>query len=205
MSDFTGMSLTNRLRIKAVKTLSDDWYILKKTTFDWLRSDGAWQTMNRETYDRGNGAVLLPIDLKRKTVLLTRQFRYPAYVNGYNDLLIEAAAGLLDKAAPQDRIRKEVEEELGLRLDSVNHVFTCFMSPGSVTEKLHFFVAEYDAKMRVNAGGGKASEGEDIEVLELPLQRALHMIETGEIQDGKTVMLLQHLALESHKQQEVSA
>lgn len=190
------MSLATRVNVKSVETLSDDWYVLKKTTFDWMRSDGSWQTMSRETYDRGNGAVLLPYDPQRRTVLLTRQFRYPAYVNGCDDFLIEAAAGLLDSASPEQRIRKEVEEELGLRLDQVRHVFTCFMSPGSVTERLHFFLAEYDAGMRVGPGGGEAAEGEDIEVLEIDLTEALSMIRTGAIQDGKTVMLLQHLALE---------
>lgn len=190
------MSVANRIKIKSVETLSDDWYLLKKTTFDWLRSDGSWQTMSRETYDRGNGAVLLPFDPQRRTVLLTRQFRYPAYVNGCDDFLIEAAAGLLDAASPEERIRKEVEEELGLRLDQVRQIFTCFMSPGSVTERLHFFLAEYHAEMRVGSGGGEAAEGEDIEVLEMGIDEALAMVRNGGIQDGKTVMLLQHLALE---------
>lgn len=199
------MSLATRIKIKAVETLSDDWYVLKKTTFDWRRSDGSWQTMSRETYDRGNGAVLLPFDPQRRTVLLTRQFRYPAYVNGCDGFLIEAAAGLLDSASPEERIRKEVEEELGLRLDQVRHVFTCFMSPGSVTERLHFFVAEYDAGMRVGPGGGEAGEGEDIEVLEVDLNEALAMIRSGAIQDGKTVMLLQHLALQVGSGQEVAS
>ena len=199
------MSVANRVKVKAVETLSDDWYLLKKTTFDWLRSDGSWQTMSRETYDRGDGAVLLPFDPQRRTVLLTRQFRYPAYVNGCDDFLIEAAAGLLDAASPEERIRKEVEEELGLRLDRVRHVFTCFMSPGSVTERLHFFVAEYDAEMRVGSGGGEAAEGEDIEVLEMDLAEALVKITSGAIQDGKTVMLLQHLAIQLQAAQEVKS
>ncbi len=189
------MSLANRLRIRNVQTLSDDWYTLKKTTFDWQRSDGTWQTMSRETYDRGNGAVLLPYDPVRQTVLLTQQFRYPAYVNGCDDFLIEAAAGLLDEASPEDRIRSEVDEELGLELANVQHIFTCFMSPGSVTEKLYFFVAQYDQSMRMGAGGGNIEEGEDIEVLELPLEEAMEMITTGAIQDGKTVILLQYAAL----------
>lgn len=196
MHENADMSLANRIQIESVETLSDDWYVLKKTTFRWLRSDGSWQKMSRETYDRGNGAVLLPFDPERRTVLLTRQFRYPAYVNGCDDFLIEAAAGLLDEASPEERIRQEVEEELGLVLDQVRHIFTCFMSPGSVTERLHFFVAEYHAGMRSGSGGGQASEGEDIEVLELGLNEAIAMIHSGEIQDGKTVMLLQHLALQ---------
>jgi len=195
MPEFADVSVSERLRIKQVETLSDDWYVLKKTTFEWLRSDGTWQKQSRETYDRGNGAVLLPFDPSRSTVLLTRQFRYPAYVNGCDGLLIEAAAGLLDEASPEERIKKEVEEELGLSLDKVSHIFTCFMSPGSVTERLHFFVAEYDVSMRVASGGGMADEGEDIEVLELTVAEAMRMIDAGEIQDGKTIMLLQHLAL----------
>jgi nudix-type nucleoside diphosphatase (YffH/AdpP family) len=189
------MSVSDRIKVREVTLLSDSHYILKKTTFDWRRADGGWQTQTRETYDRGNGAVLLPYDLVRKTVLLTRQFRYPAYVNGYDGLLIEAAAGLLDNASPEDRIRAEAEEEIGYRLREVRKVFECFMSPGSVTEKLHFFVAAYDASMRIGDGGGIAEEGEDIDVLELPIGEALAMIESGEICDAKTVMLLQHAAL----------
>jgi nudix-type nucleoside diphosphatase (YffH/AdpP family) len=189
------MSIADRIRVREVTLLSDSHYVLRKTTFDWRRSDGRWQTQTRETYDRGNGAVLLPYDPVRGTVLLTRQFRYPAYVNGYDGLLIEAAAGLLDNASPEDRIRAEAEEEIGYRLREVRKVFECFMSPGSVTEKLHFFVAEYDPSMRIGAGGGVAEEGEDIDVLELPLGEALAMIDSGKICDAKTVMLLQHAAL----------
>lgn len=189
------MSLAHRIRIHDVRTLSDDWYVLKKTTFDWLRSDGTWQALSRETYDRGNGATLLPFDPVKRTVLLTRQFRYPAYVSGYDDLLIEAAAGLLDGESPENRIRLEVEEELGLRLQDVRKVFACFMSPGSVTEQLHFFVGQYDASMRLSAGGGARDEGEDIEVMELPVDEALQMIQDGRICDGKTVMLIQYAAL----------
>jgi nudix-type nucleoside diphosphatase (YffH/AdpP family) len=189
------MNLAERIRIRHVAVLSDDWYVLKKTTFDWRRSDGCWQTMSRETYDRGNGAALLPYHLPRRTVLLTRQFRYPAYVNGCSELLIEAPAGLLDDASPEQRIRAEVEEETGYRLGTVRKVFESFMSPGSVTEKLHFFVGEYEPAMRVGRGGGVAAEGEDIEVLELPFDEALAMLQDGRIADGKTVMLLQYAAL----------
>lgn len=195
------MSLTDRIRIHDVITLSDDWYVLKKTTFDWRRSDGGWQTLSRETYDRGNGAALLPYDMERRTVLLTRQFRFPAYVNGCDDLLIEAAAGLLDEASPEDRIRAEVEEELGLTLGAAKALFSCYMSPGSVTERLYFFVAEYDPAMRSGHGGGNPSEGEDIEVLELDIDDALAMIGTGAIQDGKTILLLQYAALNLFERQ----
>ena len=189
------MSVQDRVRVRETKLLSDNWYVLKTTTFDWKRRDGAWQTQSREHYDRGNGSVLLPYNRANRTVLLVKQFRYPAYVNGYDDLLIEAAAGLLDDAEPEVRIRAEVEEELGYRLGEVRKVFEAFMSPGSVTEILHFFVAEYDAAMRVGDGGGHPDEGEDIEVLEPTIDEALAMIADGRICDAKTIMLLQHLAL----------
>jgi nudix-type nucleoside diphosphatase (YffH/AdpP family) len=189
------MSLADRIRVLDVRTLSDDWYVLKKTTFEWRRTDGVVQVVSRETYDRGNGATLLPFDPVRRTVLLTRQFRYPAYVNGYHDLLVETAAGLLDGIAPDERIKREVEEELGLVLDDVREVFACYMSPGSVTERLHFFVARYGACMRLGAGGGVVEEGEDIEVIEPSIEEALAMISDGRICDGKTVMLLQYAAL----------
>ncbi|MGR4865556.1 NUDIX domain-containing protein [Caulobacter sp. LARHSG274] len=189
------MSVSDRIRVRDVQLLSDDHYLLKKTTFDWRSNDGQWRTMSRETYDRGDGAVLLPYNLDRRTVLLTRQFRYAAYVSGYDDLLVEAAAGLLDDASPEDRIRAEVEEEVGYRLTAVRKVFEAFMSPGAVTETLHFFVAEYDAGMKVSEGGGLIDEGEEIEVLERTIDNALAMIATGEIRDAKTIMLLQYAAL----------
>jgi nudix-type nucleoside diphosphatase (YffH/AdpP family) len=189
------MSVSDRIRVRDVQLLSDDHYLLKKTTFDWRGDDGQWRTMSRETYDRGDGAVLLPYNLARRTVLLTRQFRYPAYVSGYDDLLVEAAAGLLDDASPEDRIRAEVEEEVGYRLTQVRPVFQAFMSPGAVTETLHFFVAEYDAAMKVSEGGGLIDEGEEIEVLEPTIDDALAMIASGEIRDAKTIMLLQYAAL----------
>jgi nudix-type nucleoside diphosphatase (YffH/AdpP family) len=189
------MSIADRIRVKDVRLLSDNHYTLKTTTFEWRRANGEWQTQHRESYDRGNGATLLPYHLKQRTVVLVRQFRYPAYVNGYDDLLIEAAAGLLDNASPEARIRAEAEEETGYRLREVHKVFEAFMSPGSVTEKLHFFVAEYEPEMRVGSGGGIADEGEDIEVLELSIDEALAMIADGRIVDAKTIMLLQYAAL----------
>ena len=185
------------MRIVDVKLLSDDWYVLKKTTFDYQRADGSWQRQSRETYDRGNGATVLLHDPLRRTVVLTRQFRLPAFVNGHDGMLIEAPGGLLEEASPEERIRAEVEEETGYRVHAVRKVFEAFMSPGSVTEKLFFFVAEYDAAAKVSEGGGVVSEGEDIEVLELPFDEALAMIKRGEIVDGKTIMLLQHAALNS--------
>jgi nudix-type nucleoside diphosphatase (YffH/AdpP family) len=189
------MSIADRIRVKDVRLLSDNHYTLKTTTFEWRRANGEWQTQHRESYDRGNGATLLPYHVKQRTVVLVRQFRYPAYVNGYDDLLIEAAAGLLDDASPEARIRAEAEEETGYRLREIKKVFEAFMSPGSVTEKLHFFVAEYEPAMRVGSGGGLADEGEDIEVLELSIEEALAMIGDGRIVDAKTIMLLQYAAL----------
>jgi nudix-type nucleoside diphosphatase (YffH/AdpP family) len=189
------MSVSDRIRVRDVRLLSDNWYVLKATTFDWRRADGTWQTQSRETYDRGNGAALLPYNLAARTVILTRQFRYPAYVNGCDGLLVEAPAGLLDDASPEERIRAEVEEETGYRLGEIRKIFECFMSPGSVTEKLHFFVAEYDAAMRVGAGGGVETEGEEIDVLELPFDEAMAMVADGRVADAKTIILLQYAAL----------
>ena len=189
------MTISDRIRVKDVRLLSDNHYVLKSTTFEYRRANGEWQTQHRETYDRGNGATLLPYNLARRTVVLVKQFRYPAYVNGYDDLMIEAAAGLLDNASPENRIRAEAEEETGYRFGAIKKVFEAFMSPGSVTEKLHFFVAEYESSMQVGSGGGIADEGEDIEVLELSIDEALAMIADGRIVDAKTIMLLQYAAL----------
>jgi nudix-type nucleoside diphosphatase (YffH/AdpP family) len=141
------MSISDRIRVKTVRPVSNNYGKVNDTTFEWRRSDGEWQTQRRETYDRGNGATLLPYNRKQRTVVLTRQFRYPAYVNGYDDLLIEAAAGMLDNASPEERIRLEAEEETGYRLHDVHKVFEAFSSPGTVTEKLHFFIAEYEPDM----------------------------------------------------------
>jgi nudix-type nucleoside diphosphatase (YffH/AdpP family) len=189
------MSISDRIRVKDVRLLSDKWYTLKTTTFEWRRRDGTWQTQQRETYDRGNAAVILPYNLKHRTVVLIKQFRYPAYVNGYDDLMIEAAAGLLDDESPENRIRAEAEEEAGYRLRDVHKVFEAFMSPGSVTERLHFFVAEYEPDMKIGDGGGLRDEGEDIEVIEPTIDEALAMIADGRVVDGKTIMLLQYAAL----------
>jgi nudix-type nucleoside diphosphatase (YffH/AdpP family) len=189
------MNMADRVRILDVKTLSDDWYVLRKTTFDYRRRDGAWQRLSRETYDRGNGATILLYDPDRRTVILTRQFRFPAFVSGWADLLIEAPAGLLDNASPEERIRAETEEETGYRVRDVRKVFEAFMSPGSVTEILYFFLGRYSPSDRLSAGGGNVAEGEDIDVFELTIDDALNRIQRGEIRDGKTIMLLQHAAL----------
>jgi nudix-type nucleoside diphosphatase (YffH/AdpP family) len=187
--------LSERVRVHSVKVLSDDWYILRKTNFDFQRSDGTWQRQSRETYDRGNGATILLYNRKKRTVILTRQFRYPGFVNGYRNLLIETPAGLLDERSPEEAIRKETAEETGYVIHDVHKVFEAFMSPGSVTEKLYFFVAQYDSAERQQHGGGVVEDGEDIETIELELEDALSRIASGEIRDGKTIMLLQYAKL----------
>jgi nudix-type nucleoside diphosphatase (YffH/AdpP family) len=189
------MTVSDRVRVKNVSELSDRRYRLTEVEFDYLRGNGEWQTQKREVFDRGHAATLLPYNLADRTVVLTRQFRLPAYLAGHDDLLIEAAAGMLDDESPENRIRAEAEEEIGYRLNDVREVFEAFMSPGALTEKLHFFVAEYDRSMRIGDGGGIADEGEDIEVLELAIDSALAMISDGRIADAKTFMLLQHAAL----------
>lgn len=183
------------VRITAEETLSDNWYLLKKLSFDLRRRDGSWQAQTREVYDRGNGAVILLYNQARRTVVLTRQFRIPAHVNEHSGFLIEAAAGLLDQASPEQRIRAEAEEETGYRVGVIEKVYEAFMSPGSVTERLHFFIGAYEADDRVGPGGGLVHEGEDIEVLELGYEQAIAMVKNGEIMDGKTIMLLQYLQL----------
>jgi len=183
------------VRIINTQTLSDDWYTLKKYTFALQRQNGEWQQQNREVYDRGNGATILLYNRQQRTVILTRQFRFPVYVNGHDGMLIEAAAGLLDNMDPENRIKAEAEEETGFRISHVEKVFEAYMSPGSVTEKLYFYIAEYQAEDRTGAGGGIEAEGEDIEVLEMTLDEALAAIESGLIVDGKTIMLLYHVAL----------
>jgi nudix-type nucleoside diphosphatase (YffH/AdpP family) len=193
------MSISDRVRIHSTRILSDRHFRLSEVEFDYRRGDGEWQTQTREVFDRGHAAALLPYNPASRTVVLTRQFRLPAYLAGHDDLLIEAAAGLLDDETPEKRIRAEAEEEIGYRLHDVRKVFEAFLSPGGVTEKLHFFVAEYDPSMRIGSGGGLAEEGEDIEVLELPLETALAMIADGRIVDAKTIMLLQHAALHLFK------
>lgn len=181
------------VRILKQHLLSDNWYVLKKIDFELQRRDGSWQPQTREVYDRGNGATIGLYNRARRTVILTRQFRIPAFVNEHHGYLIEAAAGLLDDASPEERIRLEAEEETGYRVRSVRKLFEAFMSPGSVTERVHFFVGEYQPEDRVADGGGLAEEGEDIEVLELPFAEALAMVDDGRIMDGKTLILLQYL------------
>lgn len=182
--------------VRDVEVVSNGWHVLRRTTLDVRRRDGRWDRQQRETYDRGNGATVLPFDAERGTVLLTRQFRWPAYVNGHPDgMLIEAAAGLLDEDDPETAVRREAAEELGIRLGALEHLGDVFMSPGSVTERVHFYLGAYTPADRVEAGGGIEDEGEDIEVLEVQLDEALAMVADGRIADGKTIMLLQWVAL----------
>ena len=181
-----------RVRVKTTRLLSDNWYRLHTTEFEYLDDNGTWSSQHRETYDRGNGATILLYDADRRTVLLTAQFRYPAYVNGHPDgVLLETAAGLLDDDDPETAIRREAVEETGHSIGEVTHVFDVFMSPGSVTERLHFYAAPYNAGTRTSEGGGLADEGEHITIVELGIEEALDMIDDGRIQDAKTIMLLQ--------------
>ncbi|ELY4775252.1 NUDIX domain-containing protein [Cronobacter turicensis] len=188
-------SVREKVRIIETQTLSDDWYVLKKYTFDYQRRDGQWQRQSREAYDRGNGATILLYNRAERCVILTRQFRLPVFLNGYDGLLTETAAGLLDEADPETRIRAEAEEETGYLVENVEKVFEAYMSPGSVTEKLYFFIGEYDPARRSGTGGGVADEGEDIEVVKMPIDDALRAVRDGEIVDAKTIMLLQYAAL----------
>ncbi|MFN3851663.1 MAG: GDP-mannose pyrophosphatase NudK [Spirosomataceae bacterium] len=188
--------MNSNVKIIEEKLLSDNWYRLNKITFDYRTKSGEWQRQSREAYDRGNGAVILLYNSTQKTVILTRQFRMPTYINGNpTGMMIEACAGLLDKDDPESCIKRETEEETGYKINDVKKVFEAYMSPGSVTEILYFFVAEYTKDMQVSDGGGHEDEHENIEVLELPFEEALAMIKIGEIKDAKTIMLLQYAQL----------
>jgi len=182
-----------KIEILKSEILSDNWYTLRKVTFNFQKKDGTWETQIRESYDRGNGATILLYNKETKTVILTRQFRLPTYVNGNETgMMIEACAGLLEEENAEECIRRETEEETGYDISAVKKVFEVYMSPGSVTEIIHFFVAEYTKDMKVNEGGGAIDEHENIEVLELDFDQAYNMIASGEIKDAKTIMLLQY-------------
>lgn len=188
--------MIDNIKILDTEILSDNWYVLRKITYEYLKKDGSKQTQSREAYDRGNGATILLYNKEQKTVMLTRQFRLPTFVNGNkNGMLIEACAGLLDRDNAEDCIRRETEEETGYKVSDVKKIFEAYMSPGSVTEILYFFIAEYSKEMKVSDGGGVEHEEENIEVLEFNIDNAMKMIDSGEIKDGKTIMLLQHIKL----------
>jgi len=189
---------TNHIKIRNTEVLSDNWYTLRKITYDFLQKDGTWSTQSREAYDRGNGATILLYNLDLKTVVLTKQFRLPTFLNGNSTgMLIESCAGLLDQDNAEECIKRETEEETGYLISKVKKIYEAYMSPGSVTEFLHFFIAEYATHLKVSEGGGLAHEQEEIEVLEVLFETALSMIDIGEIKDGKTIMLLQHLRLKN--------
>lgn len=188
----------SNVQIEKTEILSDNWYVLKKVTFTIRKKDGSFEQQSREAYDRGNGATILLYDKNNGNVILTRQFRLPTFINGNdNGMMIEACAGLLDNDNPEDCIRRETEEETGYKIAKVEKIFEAYMSPGSVTEILHFFIAEYSREMKIAEGGGLDHEGENIEVLELSFDEALQMIDNGNIKDAKTIMLLQHLRLKN--------
>jgi GDP-mannose pyrophosphatase NudK len=182
-----------KITILKNEILSNNWYLLRKLTYDYLKKDGTTEQQMREVYDRGNGAAILLYNKTEKKVVLIRQFRMPTYMNGNKTgMMIEACAGILEKENPDECIRRETEEETGYHVTDVKKIFEAYMSPGSVTEIIHFFVAEYTNAMKINEGGGIASEHENIDVLELSFDLALEMIATGAINDAKTIMLLQY-------------
>jgi GDP-mannose pyrophosphatase NudK len=185
-------------QVRNLKTeiLSDNWYTLKKVTYELLKKDGSWESQTREAYDRGNGAAILLYNPSQKTIILTRQFRLPTYINDNpSGMLVEACAGLLEENNPEDCIRKEVQEETGYEVTEVKKIFEAYMSPGSVTEILHFFIGEYSSSMKTSEGGGLEDEQESIEILEMPFKEAIQMMTSGEIRDAKTIMLLQYMQL----------
>lgn len=188
--------MSHKIRNLEKTLLSDNWYTLNKFSYEFQRPDGKWEHAQREAYDRGNGATVLLYNPEKSTVVLTRQFRLPTYVNGNPDgMLVEACAGLLEDSTPEECVIKEAEEETGYQIANVQKVFEAYMSPGSVTEIIYFFIAEYTDAMKVSAGGGLDHEQEHIEVLEIKFSEAMNMIDSGEIKDGKTIMLLQYAKL----------
>ena len=186
--------MNSNLRNITTEILSKNWYTLNKVTFEYMQKDGTWIKQSREAYDRGNGAAILLYNNETKTVILTQQFRMPTYINGNETgMMIEACAGILDEDNPEDCIRRETEEETGYRITDVKKIYEAYMSPGSVTEILYFFVAEYNDNHKINEGGG--IDHENIEVMELDFKAALAMVKSGEIKDAKTIMLLQYAEL----------
>jgi len=187
-----------KIKITKTELLSDNWYLLNKVTFEFTPENGEPEIQRREVYDRGNGAAILLYNKEKQTVILTRQFRLPTFLNGNESgMMIEVCAGLLDENNPEDCIKRETEEETGYRIQDVKKVFEAYMSPGAVTEILYFFTAEYHPEMKVSEGGGLASEHEYIEVMELNFNQAMEMVYTGEIKDAKTIILLLHAKSQS--------
>ncbi len=187
-----------KIQITKTELLSDNWYLLNKVTFEFTPENGKPEIQRREVYDRGNGAAILLYNKEKQTVILTRQFRLPTFLNGNESgMMIEVCAGLLDENNPEDCIKRETEEETGYRIQDVKKVFEAYMSPGAVTEILYFFTAEYHPEMKVSEGGGLASEHEYIEVMELNFNQAMEMVYTGEIKDAKTIILLLHAKSQS--------
>lgn len=195
-NNFKSFKMNDKINILKTELLADNHYKLKKITYEYLDSNGKWQTQSNEIFDRGNGAAILLYNTRNKSVILTKQFRLPSFINGNSSgMLIEVCAGLLDDESPEDGIRRETEEETGYKIKDVQRVFKAYMSPGSVTEILYFFIAEYANDMKVSEGGGLAHEHENIEVIEMQINEAMKMIDNGEIIDAKTIMLLQHVKL----------
>lgn len=189
--------MKDHIAIKSVTNLSNDWYKLDKINFDLKQKNGDWVNQNREVYDRGDGAAILLFNKEQQTLILTKQFRLPSFINGNEDgMMIEVCAGLLEKDDPLTCIVKEAEEETGYAISNPKKVFEIFSTPGAVSEKIHYFIAEYTPEMKVSEGGGLAAETEDIEVLEFPIKQAYQMVLNGEIKDAKTIILIQHLLLE---------
>ena len=196
ISSRSGNTMIDNIIITNKEVLSDNWYTLRKITYTYTKKDGSIHTQSREAYDRGNGAAIMLYNKEQSTVILTRQFRLPTFINGNESgMLIEACAGLLDHENPEECIIRETQEETGYKITSVQKIFEAYMSPGSVTEILYFFIAEYSKEMKVDEGGGAEHEEENIEVLEVPMADAMNMITNGQIKDAKTIMLLQHLRL----------
>ncbi len=186
-----------KVKIKEIKNLSNDWYKLDKVNFDYQLKNGDWQNQNRECYNKGNGAAILLYNTTKKTVILTKQFRMPSYLNDNNDgMMIEVCAGLLDGDDPLTCIKKEAVEETGYKIDAPIKILEAYTSPGAITEKIHYFIAEYTEEMKINDGGGLATESEEIEVLEIDLEKALSMITDGTIKDAKTIILLQYVRIQ---------
>lgn len=188
--------MISKIKILQTKVLSEDTYILQKIRYEYYKPDGSRHEQSREVYDRGNAAAILLYNTENKTVILTKQFRLPAFVNGSKSgILIEACAGMIDKESPEDAIIREAMEETGYKISNVQKIFEAYMSPGTVTEIVHFFIAGYDENMKVDEGGGAKDEEENIDVIELNIEQAMELIKSGEINDGKTIMLLQFIRL----------